>query len=107
MQLLFKHIRQLVGSDNPVLDHVASYYFKQPGKHFRPLVVYLVGAATQRTGVPCEGQASRVHLLCRCFSIVIACDTCALLLTLRLTLLLTLRLLHCCSHCGCRRALRK
>ena len=69
MQLLFKHIRQLVGSDNPVLDHVASYYFKQPGKHFRPLVVYLVGAATQRTGVPCEGQASRVHLLCRCFSI--------------------------------------
>jgi hypothetical protein len=58
MQLLFKHIRQLVGSDNPVLDHVASYYFKQPGKHFRPLVVYLVGSASQISGVPSEGQAS-------------------------------------------------
>ena len=58
--MLFKHLRQLVGSDNPVLDHVASYYFRQPGKHFRPLVVYLVGAATQTGGVPCEGQASRV-----------------------------------------------
>ncbi len=58
MQLLFKHIRQLVGSDNPVLDHVASYYFKQHGKHFRPLVVYLVGCASQISGVPSEGQAS-------------------------------------------------
>ena len=58
MQQLFKHIRQLVGSDNPVLDHVASYYFRQPGKHFRPLVVYLVGSASQSSGVPCEGQAS-------------------------------------------------
>jgi geranylgeranyl pyrophosphate synthase len=38
MQQLFKHIRQLVGSDNPVLDHVASYYFRQPGKHCRRLV---------------------------------------------------------------------
>jgi geranylgeranyl pyrophosphate synthase len=66
MQLLFKHIRQLVGSDNPVLDHVASYYFRQPGKHFRPLVVYLVGAATQTGGVPCEGQVSRTAARCCC-----------------------------------------
>ena len=65
MQLLFKHIRQLVGSENPVLDHVASYYFRQPGKHFRPLVVYLVGSATQSSGVPCEGQASSAAV-CRC-----------------------------------------
>lgn len=70
--MLFKHIRQLVGSDNAVLDHVASYYFRQPGKHFRPLVVYLVGSATQSSGVPCEGQVSHVATRCCCSRTLIA-----------------------------------
>ncbi|KAJ1507094.1 coq1 putative hexaprenyl diphosphate synthase [Coelomomyces lativittatus] len=39
-------IQHLVSNDHPLLDQIAKYYFTQPGKQLRPLIVLLISQAT-------------------------------------------------------------
>jgi hexaprenyl-diphosphate synthase len=43
------NINSLIQSSNSLLNKVASYYFQQPGKHIRPLVVLLMSQAVNAT----------------------------------------------------------
>src|SRR2546423_2297346 len=48
LQFLTKNIKNLLGSEHPILDTVAKYYTQSEGKHVRPLLVLLISRATSK-----------------------------------------------------------
>ena len=52
-------LRELVGSDNPVLTRVAQHFFELQGKRFRPTVVLLASAAANG-GSPANTRQGRL-----------------------------------------------
>jgi len=50
LEALRKTIFDLVGSSHPILSEVTQYYFQQPSKYIRPLLVFLFSQATNGLG---------------------------------------------------------
>lgn len=46
LRVLNQSLRNVVASDTPMLHAAAEYFFKLPGKRFRPMLVLLIGQAT-------------------------------------------------------------
>jgi hexaprenyl-diphosphate synthase len=52
---LASNIRSILGADHPALQRVASYFFHQDGKQFRPMVVLLMSRALAREAESISG----------------------------------------------------
>ena len=49
LKFMSKNLRNLLGSEHPILDRVAKYYTQSEGKHVRPMLVLLMARATAPT----------------------------------------------------------
>jgi len=56
LKALSENLKNLVGSENPVLNTVAQYFFDVPGKRFRPALVLLLAQASPPSGVISDKQ---------------------------------------------------